>query len=263
MPFVFDKIGSQLHQQATRLRDSAIDFLFPWSCLFCGVQDETAAEFGLDQPWCGNCYAELLQQDQQRCVQCAAVVGRYSKSDGGCVHCRDKKIRFESATCVGMYEGGLRRAILASKWSWSSSTINALTRLLIQQQLQHWQELEVGAIVAVPQGPWRRFRTHFHVAEIVANRIAASLNAGHRTDGLRRIRQPRPQKRVALGERFTNQRDSISVRKNSSVTGLNVLIVDDVLTTGATCSEAARALKAAGAASCHVAVLGRVLSPGP
>lgn len=288
MHSAFETSGQILHRQATRLAASAVDFLFPWSCLFCGVQDESEADFGLSQPCCGTCHAALIQQEEQRCIRCAAVVGKYSKTDNGCVHCRDKKIRFDSASCVGMYEGPLRKAILASKWSWSSAMIDALTVLLIQQQNQHWQDLNIGAVVCIPQSSQRRLMTHFHAAEIIANRIAKFLNTkpkrsvlksevaqtaasqtaaspkvGRRTDGLRRLRQPRPQKRVVLSERFSNQRHSISVRNKASIAGRNVLIVDDVLTTGATCSEAARALTAAGAASCHVAVLSRVLSPGP
>lgn len=263
MASTFNRISQRLNLQATRLCHSAVDFLFPWSCLFCGNQDESKATFGLEQPWCGACQAELLQQDQQRCGQCAAVVGKYSKSGTGCVHCRDKAIRFESATCVGMYEEKLRRAILASKWSWSSSTIDAMTSLLIQQQISSWKDLNVGLVVSIPQSTRRRFTTHYHAAEMIANRIARSLKVETRTDGIRRIRSPRPQKRVSLSERFRNQHESMAVRSDAIVTGLNVLIVDDVLTTGATCSEAARVLKQAGAASCHVAVLGRVLSPGP
>ena len=267
-----------LQRQTSKLTASAVDFLFPWSCIFCNVQEEAQASFGLNRPWCANCQAELIQPDQQRCIRCAAVVGKYSNTASGCVHCRDKKIAFDSATSVGMYEGPLRNAILASKWSWSSTTLDALTTLLIEQQIQHWQELDIEVVVAVPQGALRRLTAHFHAAEIIANRIAKSLHESRRaaegnrqqfsflrrrTDGLRRIRQPRPQKRVALSERFRNQQNSIAVRNEKQIKGRNVLIVDDVLTTGATCSEAARALTAAGAKCCHVAVLGRVLSPGP
>ena len=273
MRFAFETLKRQVQNQAQILCHSAVDFLFPWSCVFCGVRKESEATCGLDQPWCGDCQEELIQRNQQRCVQCAAVVGQYSNTANGCVHCRGKKIRFDSATCVGMYEGALRKAILASKWSWSSSTIDALTGLLIQQQKQHWLNLDIGAVVAVPQSARRRLHRYYHAAEMIANRIAKSLNTNvegnrrlsttWRTDGLRRIRQPRPQKRVVLSERYGNQHQSIGVRDSACVASMNVLIVDDVLTTGATCSEAARALREAGAASCHVAVLGRVLSPGP
>lgn len=252
-----------IFQGLGEFRNAAVDFLFPWSCLFCGDNDDSNASFGLDQPWCGKCHQELVQVDQQRCLKCAAVVGQYSKTDDGCVHCRDKKIRFESACCVGMYEGTLRRAILASKWSWSSSSIDALSRILIQQHQDRWAELGIDRIVAIPQSFRRRLKTHFHTAEIIAGQIARELQITDSIQALRRVRYARPQKRVSLSERFSNQHKSIDVGRGVSVKGCRVLIVDDVLTTGATCSEAARALKAAGAKSTNVAVLGRVLSPGP
>lgn len=252
-----------VHRSLNHSMAAAVDFMFPWNCLFCASSDDRQAESGLNYAWCRDCHEELIQADQQRCQKCAAVVGPFSRTTDGCVHCRDKKILFESACCVGMYEGILRRAILASKWSWTSSAIDALTRILIQQHLRHWRDLQIDCVVCVPQSARRRLRTHFHSAEIIANLVARSLGVGQNAVRLRRVRHPRPQKRVTLSERFRNQHKSIGVRQGDSVKGRRILVVDDVLTTGATCSEAARALKSAGAASCHVAVLGRVLSPGP
>jgi predicted amidophosphoribosyltransferase len=62
-----------------------------------------------------------------------------------------------------------------------------------------------------------------------------------------------------VNERFGNQQDAFGLKDPHVVDGERILLVDDVLTTGATCSEATRLLKQAGATSCHVAVLGRVL----
>ena len=76
---------------------------------------------------------------------------------------------------------------------------------------------------------------------------------------LSRRRNTRPQKRVPVEQRFQNQREAFRVRSGHVLEGKTVLIVDDVMTTGATCSEAARVLREHGAAECHVAILARVL----
>jgi predicted amidophosphoribosyltransferase len=76
---------------------------------------------------------------------------------------------------------------------------------------------------------------------------------------LRKSRQSRPQKRVSLAQREQNQHNSFSVTCPTVISGQRLLLVDDVLTTGATCSEAARCLLRSRAAECHVAVIARVL----
>ena len=64
---------------------------------------------------------------------------------------------------------------------------------------------------------------------------------------------------MVVSHRFENQEDAFGLKDPHVVKGERLLLIDDVLTTGATCSSAARLLKKAGAKSCHVAVLGRVL----
>jgi predicted amidophosphoribosyltransferase len=76
---------------------------------------------------------------------------------------------------------------------------------------------------------------------------------------LYRQRQTRAQKRVPVSQRFGNQADAFSLQDMHVVDGERILLVDDVLTTGATCSEATKLLRQHGAEECHVAVLGRVL----
>ena len=99
----------------------------------------------------------------------------------------------------------------------------------------------------------------FNSASIIAEEISRTINVPCDAHILSRRRNTRPQKRVPVEQRFQNQRDAFRVRPGHGLAGKTVLIVDDVMTTGATCSEAARILREHGAAKCHVVFLARVL----
>ena len=79
----------------------------------------------------------------------------------------------------------------------------------------------------------------------------------HRSRILRRVLKTRPQSELQRSERQDNVRDAFRAVPDARLKGATVLLVDDILTTGATCSEAARALKAAGAARVVAVVVAR------
>ena len=100
---------------------------------------------------------------------------------------------------------------------------------------------------------------HFNSAAVIAESLSVAIGAPLEDQTLYRSRLTRLQKRVDLKDRFENQKGAFGLRNPELLKGKRVLIVDDVLTTGATCSEASTLLKSAGAKTCHVAVIARVL----
>lgn len=241
---------------STPLR-KVLDLAFPPQCLLCGVVDySTSAFFG---SYCAACAEELCPVPVNRCLCCGAEIGLYSVSENGCTHCRHRNLRFESVTCLGMYEGPIRRAILAAKWSFSAVPIRSLGRLLAYQRLDELALLKVDRVLPIPQHWRQRVFRHFNPAWIVAEEIAAILQVPCDPHLLYRQRQTRAQKRVPVSQRFGNQSDAFALQDIHIINGERILLVDDVLTTGATCSEATRLLRQNGAEECHVAVLARVL----
>jgi ComF family protein len=158
-----------------------------------------------------------------------------------------------------MYEGALRDTILSSKWSRSTVCLESLAALFCETQHADLSDHSFDLIIPIPQSWNRRLVRHFNPADVVAARLGRSLNVPLERHVLRRSRMTRLQKRVSVSQRFENQRNSFRLRDRHIIKDQRVLIVDDVLTTGATCSEAARLLKQNGASTCHVAVLARVL----
>ncbi|MDA1229225.1 MAG: phosphoribosyltransferase family protein [Planctomycetota bacterium] len=233
------------------------DLLFPSRCALCGANDHADLDRG--NAYCSTCIDQLAPEPINRCQRCAAEIGPFANSGGGCVHCRNRTLRFRNVICLGMYERSLRKAVLAAKWSYSAVRIRSLGALLASTRSAELSEVSYDRIVPIPQYWRQRIVRNFNPAWIIANELASRLKIGCDVHLLKRTLQTRPQKRISVKQRFENQSGTLAVTHPDSVRGEHVLIVDDVLTTGATCSEAAKVLKAAGAKSCSVAVLARVL----
>ncbi|MEJ7591024.1 MAG: phosphoribosyltransferase family protein [Planctomycetaceae bacterium] len=233
------------------------DLLFPSRCALCGSVDHAASDSR--NAYCPDCIEKLTPEPLNRCHRCAAEIGPYASSNDGCVHCRNRKLRFNSVVCLGMYDGSLQKALLAAKWSFSAVRMRSLGALLATGRLAELNDISFDRIVPIPQHWRQRLVRHFNPAWIIAHELATQLNIHCDVHLLRRTSRTRPQKRVSVNQRFENQSGTLSVADPPAVKGERILIVDDVLTTGATCSEAAKVLKAAGAKSCSVAVLARVL----
>lgn len=233
----------------------AVEFAFPWQCVVCHSRNPVDRE----EMFCEECSQSLTREIIDSCQRCGAEVGPFARTKQGCVHCRNRRLRFDSAICLGMYDDTMRRAIVSSKWSHSAAGMKALGRLLAKQQHRNLEDLKIDIIVPIPQ-PWpTRLTRSFNSATVIAEEL--SRLTGSRVDYhlLRRTRKTRPQKRVAVHRRFENQKGAFRVQNVKTFAGKRVLLVDDVLTTGATCSEASRMFKTHKAQAVHVAVIARVL----
>jgi ComF family protein len=250
----------------------ALDFLLPVRCLLCNDSDQSnfSEPFCVRGiPFCRSCQAELVPDIPRFCNRCGASVGLFSRVDTGCPHCRNRRLKFDQVICLAMYEGVLRDYMLRSKWARSPCRIQNLARLLWKHRHRDIRQFAPDCILPIPQHWSLRCIRHFNAAGILAEAISdemvqSGLNVSCDHHILRRNRTVQLQKRRSLRHRFKNQKDSFSACAPEKIRGKRVLIVDDVLTTGATCSEAASVLKAHGALACAVLIAGRVLAhPSP
>jgi ComF family protein len=111
--------------------------------------------------------------------------------------------------------------------------------------------------VPVPLHWTRRLFRGANSPETVAEVLAAKLRAAFEPELVRCRRRTRPQRTLSRADRSANVRGAFTVASDIRLDGARVLLVDDILTTGATCNEIGRALRRAGAASVSVAVLAR------
>jgi ComF family protein len=184
-------------------------------------------------------------------------VGPYSNVEGGCTTCRGLRFSFERVHRLGPYQGKLREVILRLKHAPGEGLAEVLGDLWAEHAEAHLRALAAEVVVAVPLHWWRRLTRGYNQSEALARALAFRLNLPHQSPWLRRIRATPQQTQQNPAGRKTNVQGAFRCRRPNRLAGKTVLLVDDVLTTGSTADEAARALNAAGAARVVVAVLAR------
>ncbi|TWT73522.1 Amidophosphoribosyltransferase precursor [Posidoniimonas polymericola] len=218
------------------------DVLFPRCCGGCG-----AALPDTDRDFCCGCWGELSAIADPACPKCGAPVALES-DDGRCLHCRGDAMRFDRAVAVGVYDGLLRRLVLSAKQP-TGEAQSALLGRMAARRLQQVDAAGADLVTCVPMHWRRRLVRRHNSAEVMADALARRLGIAFRPRLLAWRRAAQKQADLSQTDRRRNVRGALGVRRRVVVEGARVLLVDDVLTTGATASEAARALREAGAAS--------------
>jgi ComF family protein len=157
---------------------------------------------------------------------------------------------FDSALRLNTYEGPLKDAILRCKSAHHEGLMEELGRHWARHQRDRFERLGVAAIVPVPLHWRRRLARGYNQSVALAWGLSKELGLPRRLWWLWRIRATQSQRTLGPTERHANVRGAFRARRASSASlrGQHVLLVDDVMTTGATASEAALALKSSGSA---------------
>ena len=232
------------------------DMLLPDVCGACGGREVDAG--GL----CDRCNRELLSLVAlPTCPRCGHTLGpNVPVRADGCAGCPDVLPRFERIFRLGPYCGPLRLAIRNLKFHRQQRLRERLTRLLAARVEAEWSGAPCDVAVAVPMHWRRRLARGFDHARSITSRLAAELAVPLGCE-LVRVRNTPPQTRLPRTKRIENIRGAFDVRSPATLRGANVLLVDDVTTTGATANEAARTLLGAGAHRVALAVLAKSEPP--
>ncbi len=155
-----------------------------------------------------------------------------------------------SIIALGPYVGPLRSAVLSLKFRNRKSAATLLGHILGKKL-----RVRVQAIIPVPLHPSRLLFRGFNQAQAIGVGLASALNVPLLCDALVRTRATHAQSSLALAERLVNVRDAFHVAKTQGLSGNVVLLVDDVVTTGATLAACARALRSANVSDIIAAAL--------
>jgi len=227
--------------------------ILPAHCAACGAPSPP------DRRWllcdvCGRALADLLARPY--CPLCGRHAGPHTSGPEGCLFCRQYPVLFDGAVRVGPYEGVLKTLILRCKHEPRVSLARVLGRLLADRlALTDWAD-RIDHVVPVPLHWSRRIRRGFNQARAMAGELVRAVPASRGVSGWALVRtRPTPhQTLLPASWRRKNVRGAFRARRRANLEGRSVLLVDDVLTSGETIAECARALKKAGVAEVYVAV---------
>ena len=235
---------------------SIFRLLWPETCAGCGACEDARDGF------CQYCGRELLSLAAlEYCPRCGATVGPGLRAGAdGCSACPDVMPRFERLVRVVPFAPPLRQAILSMKYHRRTHATAHLARLLAEAVSAHCDVASLDVVLAVPMHWVRRLARGWNHSAVLADGVAARLGLPV-GDELIRIRNTPPQVRLPVSRRAANVRGAFAVTRPADLQGARVLLIDDVLTTGATANEASRTLLAAGAEHVTVAVLAKSEPP--
>jgi ComF family protein len=248
------RLVQSLRRNARRLVSAGLDLLYPPRCACCGA-DLRPSDDGI--LLCRDCRLVLAPESWPGCPRCGAAGSTEGDRLVGCPLCRGVSLRFDTVIVMGGYHSELRKAVLRMKRPRSESLCAAIGRLLAVRRGRQLAELSADLIVPVPMHWARRLGRGANSPETTADCLGRSLRVRVGRRVLARHRNTLPQAELSPRERFRNVRGAFRVRAGYHLQGLRVLLVDDILTTGATCSEAAKMLKQSGAAMVAAAVVAR------
>lgn len=253
-------VGERLRSWCEAGIEAAGALILPWECPICGAQSEDDAG---SAPFCEGCRAELIDAAGDVCWRCAMPVGPHSRRDGGCSACRGKALGFDRAIALGPYQGPIRELSLKLKHEPNAWIAPWLADVLVEARPELHHEACDALVASIPLHWWRQWQRGYNQSEELARGIARRLHLA-RIRPLRRVLSTRKLAGLGRAERARLLKNAFEVRKRFSrvLAGRTVILVDDVLTTGATCGAAARALKRAGAKKVVALVIARAEGKG-
>ena len=204
-----------------------LDFLFPPKCVLCEKL--------------------LADTEADLCRECRITTKSYPL--------RKRKVHFlDSFTAVWYYEGYVRKSLLRYKFGGKRGYAPSYGRMVAMKLLREYPE-GFDCLTWVPVSPWRRFTRGYDQVELLAEAVSAELGIPA-VSMLKKVRHNRRQSGIRdAASRKANVLGAYKALQPENIRGRRILLLDDILTTGATASECARMLKSAGAREVHCAAI--------
>jgi competence protein ComFC len=221
------------------------DLIYPKICLSCKKKLDKSAK---DSFICQGCWSNIKRNVPPFCQFCGRRLKASNISKSICPDCTRRNLHFDSAFSPCVYTGVIKDLIREFKYKNKDYLGLSLSRLMIEFIKEYNTPIEyMDFIVPIPLHKTKLREREFNQAQILSQHIAKEFEIDVLTQILLRTKKTKTQAELETHERFLNVKDSFRVIDDKQIRNKNILLVDDVLTTGATSSEAAKALKNSGA----------------
>lgn len=230
-----------------------VNIFYPKICVVCRLALSNGA---VDNLVCRQCWSKIERNLPPICAICGRQIRNKQITKRVCLNCQRRIFHFDRALAPYIYEGVLKELIHKFKYEgkdYLGKTLSSLWKDFIRQYQQTLCFFDL--IIPIPLHKTKLREREFNQAEFFGKQISAQLGLNLSLGNFIRIRQTQTQTKLPENQRWDNVRGCFELRQPSEICGKNIILVDDVLTTGATCSEAASVLKSAGAGCIFVITL--------
>lgn len=222
--------------------ESLLELVYPTQCALCGRSGQLI---------CAACFDSLSFIESDICLQCGKP--SYFQAEQ-CRECRGKQFVFSQSRSLGLYQGNLKELIYKLKYG----NCRGLAKIFAQLLIDHIESdfFLVDLVTSVPLSKEKQSERGFNQAQLLAEHIAGKLNQPF-VGIIYQRKETEDQSKLQADERRKNVREAFGAKQDLLSKGMDVLLVDDVFTTGSTANECSKVLRKAGAGSIRVVTIAR------
>ncbi len=249
------ELSSGLLSRLKSWLDGSLGFFYPEVCQLCHSERAIAADGYVG----ARCWESVRFIQRPFCEQCGLPFEGDISTHFECSNCREMDLQFRSARAAVIANAVVLDVIHRYKYQRALWFEHFLADLLVRAAKPLLAAEQWDLIVPVPLHPLRKREREFNQSERLAARLGAAIGTPVAPGLIRRVEATRTQTLLSRQERAANVRSAFAVRRRCRLHGERIVLLDDVLTTGATTSACARVLKKAGAGEICVWTVARGL----
>lgn len=243
-----------LHQLSNLLETSA-DLFFPNTCLHCGGRIGYGYRY-----LCENCFNNLSLIKKVNCSFCGASFENDENSLlslNDCPLCKAESFCFNKCRSALVYDDATRQLIHHFKYNEMTGIAKILVDKAIHVLVKQSPFDKIDIACPVPLHPVRKRERGFNQSEILAKKISSYFRWSYKPNLIKRVRYTKSQTQLQGSERKLNVKKAFSIDKNADLKDLNIIVIDDVFTTGATVNTISEELKNCRAKKVYVMTIAR------
>ncbi|VGO21476.1 ComF family protein [Pontiella sulfatireligans] len=229
-----------------------LDMLYPRRCIGCGESSPEMFRYV-----CWDCWSDVSPVEPPFCDLCGDPVAGAVDHDFICYACSAEKPAFDGARSASRYSGVVGEALRMLKYDKAFWLAPDVAEWLYTCLKAEYPGRSFDLVVPVPLHHSRRRGRGYNQSALLAHELARRIGCLSAPGLLRRIRPTATQTNLTAPQRLSNVKNAFQSRREKRLAGRRVLLVDDVMTTGATVNACAKALKKGGAATVHVITAAR------